>query len=845
MNDISYEQIVLQYNFLKKLDLFCIFKFIISNKIRIYNEEAYDILAGILTSYQTFNLNGKYVFSENEKLYQHFFENREKERKKKDAKDKIEKNQGDKMYLNDSIISKNMPNHTLFQLFKFPEDDVVLQYIQNICNNGLIDEPLNINLSFKKLGTNANIDSSGSLGNLNDEIDGKGIQSSGCINSVSTSNATKFETKLDSSMWFEESKTLSVSSTDQKESKEERDTNDHLINLDKSKKNISLSVQISDLPLNLKQCITDSREVNCCLAKINLENSNEKGVDCMQHVSSGSANSLSQTKPMHHTTEDVELVDEDHVKKSFQCRTKSSSNELSVYDFSLFNINYRLNNFYDDTALCLSHFHHIHNFLNRDPTGLRKIKIMIKNEIATISISPFYINFDGSRVFENICSSFHLNKDDYKKKKLYYILKLCLNNENALSRLRNIFLDNLREQEHIYDNNVCITKKVESVENTSKSYDRKHVKGKKKKYKKKHFRNNSIIKKRLKSEEQISEILDEQKRINVLYFINRFLYSQKTPLSYLFGSNEIEQNETNEIINHTNNREEETNFDELTIDYYLLMMLLENKVEQSFLKFLIEKLKQCREESTKEIQEASQSKITHDENKTQKKEKNEPEKEEPNGIEGNGYKNTKKTCENKNMEDELLLLKSIRPFPTIFWLINKNLCAYLSHLEKMNIIKKIEKIIQNTSKEFAFLRTFLIYDHLKYTLVRMRHINKNILLFFYSNFVNSESFIHMAKIPQDVINRKDVSLEINKNNILEEAYRSTVETKLMSSIYYEKYEISSDTFLRILRKINTLRINGIGGISNFLTLKCIHLYFASHLSYQNTIGHILEECFKT
>ncbi|KNC38173.1 hypothetical protein PFLG_03178 [Plasmodium falciparum RAJ116] len=200
------------------------------------------------------------------------------------------------------------------------------------------------------------------------------------------------------------------------------------------------------------------------------------------------------------------------------------------------------------------------------------------------------------------------------------------------------------------------------------------------------------------------------------------------------------------------------------------------------------------------------------------------------------HDNIKKIKKRTDIENEIILLKNIRPFPTIYWLINKNICGYISHLEKINIIKNIENFINHPGEEFKLLRYYLIYDHLKYIVIRLRHIHKRILIFFYNYFLNSEYFISQHKQNNHLSN-----IDLYKNNPFSQIFEIT---PIIQS-YYEKYPIDFNSICEILRKINTLRIKGIGGISNFLTLKCIHLYFASHLSYPNTVGYIIEEYFKS
>ncbi|CRH00694.1 rhoptry protein, putative [Plasmodium relictum] len=873
MNDISIEQITLQNNFLRELDLFCIFKFIITNDIQIYNEDSYKSLLNIVNSSKIFSIESKNTFSNDEKIYKKFFYSYGRFLKIKNnmnvkLKDEIIKNEKKEIYNNNSLFSKNLNNKNLFEFFKFPKNKEVSNYIKKICIDNLINEPLNINLSFVK-------------------FDKKKKKKKGKIKNDSKELFKKlFKSNSDSGILSSNLRIQCTGCDDTQECYKKPSENFKKFF---NKTNTSISDSFKSLT-NLKNSFDEIYENNYFIA--NCSNSDESVYN--------------------YFSESTNIEDNTDKNKNFKCKNSNLSHRLSMYNFSLLKNSNPLNTFFDDNSLCLNHFYDIHNMLNRDPIGLRKIKIMLKKDIGTISISPFYINFDCSRIFENVCRTFNLNKYDYKKQNLYHIINLCFSNENSLSIIKNIFLDDLYKQQKIYENELN--------------------------YKKNYRKRNSLNK---KNTENILEILDDEKRINVLYFINRFLYSQKTPLSYLFRDYTI-----NEYYKDNNDADKDLYFDELTVDYFLFLMIFEKKIEKNFYKYLIKKIHQCKRNFVFQNKDSVSSSNSINNDKIIKKEQifiNDKEKQKGednkeirtkhyngktkvymkeneheiykskkkndcynNGTylltnyqraneirinDINGYskeligdktalekgayllenidkihKNDNKfssneeiKCEIKNHnhsvgtelnnlinntteenseenyenfkkmnENEIILLKCIRPFPTIYWLINKNVCAYISHLEKINIIKNIEKFINHRNDEFNLLRYYLIYDHLKYIVIRLRHINKRILIFFYNFFVNSDNFLNQY-----------ASKDIMKS------YNNSFEVKPVANEYFKKYQTNSNVVSEILRKINTLRIKGIGGISNFLTLKCIHLHFASHLSYPNTIGYILEEYFKS
>ncbi|SBT79491.1 rhoptry protein RHOP148, putative [Plasmodium malariae] len=1160
MNDISLEQITLQLDFLKGLDLFCIFKFIITNDIEIYREESYNILINIINSYKIINIEeSNHIFSE-------YFSNYRKGSSRKRgvsiprigssnscsgsngstsgssintkgknissndniinssgsstttpysnqynaqaiqrSKTKVKSNKDEKnakiqdIYMNDSLFSKNMYNKKLFEFFKFPKSKKVAEYVNMVCVNRLIKEPLNMNLSFvkfdkkkkkrKKRRRRGNKNNSRELYiknkckyNSDSGIVNKKMKStcSCCYETKEnykelSKNFKKLfnETDISVSDSSEILSTLKISFAKTHENNYldmncSNSDDDSAYDFDyysetttmqenqKEQKNVKLQNKFLSLKLSM---YNSSLLKNRGAHGDENENGNENG------NSNGNSNGFGIKS----------IINEDNTNRSNNIRNSGTC----------------VSKFYDETTLCFKHYYDIHNILNRDPNGLRKIKIMLKKDIGTISISPFFINFDCTRIFKNVCKAFNLTKYDYKKQSIHQIINLCFNTENSLAILKNIFLDDLYKQQKVYVNEL----------NNKKNYRKKE---------------HNI---RKKNTESVLDILDDEKRINVLYFINRFLYSQKTPLSNLFRDYTLSLHSQKNVYNRVcsnmcsgtrddmhdvcnnplDNQSEDPPFDELTIDYLIFLMIFEKKIDQKFYKFLIRKINKCKINITKNISnkndsssdfrpnidygveketeqniatailnvhnsykresndnrlstvarnsreqsrkgntneceiigdhtklhinngtennvdilidlnslgdmsnmtnmenmvnitnltdmtdvtdttntthitgmsnivgmpnigdvrsvcsvdsascvsnpdslpssynftkvsnvnnskeqstgisvndevspvtltkesnfcngEEKLSKLLITENtaneKKKKKKKKKKEKSFVNKTEvqycnegSGGYElNSQNGCNVKSgisscihngikiginrcskgsdqangsecgkmdgdaeeeeeymddieaktsMENEIILLKCIRPFPTIYWLINKNICGYISHLEKVNIIKNIENFINRKSEDFNLLRYYLIYDHLKYIVIRLRHINKKILIFFYNIFLNTDNFLR-----QYTNNTND-----EETHIINSTYNNSFELNpIILNVCLQKYNINLHVVLEILRKINTLRIKGIGGISNFLTLKCMHLYFASHLSYPNTIGYILEECLKS
>ncbi|CAA9988878.1 rhoptry protein, putative [Plasmodium knowlesi strain H] len=1149
MLDISDEQSALQIKFLKALDLFCIFKFIITNDVKIHERQTYDLLISILNSYSLINIKNPSgeIFSETEKIYKKYFWSNGEEEKSTSASVRCEgkvvpdseqaqrngptvlksktynglsnvqkgMNKSREIFTNDSLFSKHLNNKQIFQFFKFPKSKKVGDYVNKCCVDELINEPLNINVGFvkfdkkKRRKKKRKRPEKGTVSiptNLCKYNSDSGIHNSRLKNSCSCFYQSKENSKIfknnfkkmaneadlsvsDSSELFSSLRTKFVKDSASRyfaldnpngsNSEDESDYNYYSENTNRddpgnathNNRNVKLRNQF----LSVKLSMYNSRLCNSG-GKAHPAGAEDLGV-------SNTNKTVKMMSPANHPKYDSHA---------------NSSNHAIAANHAI-----ATNHFYDETSMCFNHFYEIHNILNRDPNGLRKIKIMIKKDIGTISISPFYVNFDWTRIFKRVCTAFNITNFNYKNQGIYQIINSCFSTPESREILKHIFLDDLYEQQEIFDSEM----------------------NGKKNAKKKNFL-------KMKNKEHVLEILDDEKRINVLYFINRFLYSQKTPLSNLFtsyclqkGTNSEEnatwkrlklskesaqpllsqQQEQQEQqtkspppvqVCHSCTPDDDPPFDELTIDYLLFLMLFEKKIDEKFHKYLLGKIESCKDYLADEGQEknastessldsqqnwntshhqvrkidcssfhvhrevekqvkdtdpsdATQSHLdefkqseisfgkfgvspidhdgnlrggdkmevslpsggrypsstvngeltsmgsfaslasltsftsfgtqmtitTHDSISTQSaiptnaticrkvtlasdntnstcntssttpggislinlqstnevcdetvtnppakvayiqsesdecqnkiqlvkktnkqneertneqpnertneqsnEQPNEQSNEQPNeqtneqtneqmnesmkGTTEDGHKEMQKGLENdehnyyqlkktelasdiesnnksrakyaSEIQNEITLLKCIRPFPTVYWLINKNMCGYISHLEKMNIIKNIEFFVNCKKEEFRLLRYYLIYDHLKYIIIRLRHVHKRILRFFYNLFLNSFNF------------KKQFTQHENNHCCISSIYTNSFDfSPHVLSKFIHTYQIDSQVINEIFRKINTLRVKGIGGISNFLTVKCIHLYFASHLSYPNTIGYILEEIFKS
>lgn len=115
-----------------------------------------------------------------------------------------------------------------------------------------------------------------------------------------------------------------------------------------------------------------------------------------------------------------------------------------------------------------------------------------------------------------------------------------------------------------------------------------------------------------------------------------------------------------------------------------------------------------------------------------------------------------------------------KPFPTMFWLVNKELCYNIDKLEAAGVISEIQHKIDESKK----LQSQLFNDHTFYITLREQNM-----------------------IPG-------------------------VKKYLIKHHYYDQ-----------------LQKRGIGGISNFSRVRCLHTYYASHLVKSNIIGRIIDESY--
>ncbi|MGB2271936.1 MAG: DUF501 domain-containing protein [Pseudomonadales bacterium] len=113
-----------------------------------------------------------------------------------------------------------------------------------------------------------------------------------------------------------------------------------------------------------------------------------------------------------------------------------------------------------------------------------------------------------------------------------------------------------------------------------------------------------------------------------------------------------------------------------------------------------------------------------------------------------------------------------KPFPTMFWLVDKALSYQIDQLEAGGLIATLQAEIDASED----LQAAMIADHQQF-------------------------------------------IQLRDANMTEE-----IKARLVEKNYYE-----------------ALQKRGIGGIANFVRIRCLHTYYASHLVRANTIGTWLDK----
>ncbi|EAN32704.1 hypothetical protein TpMuguga_02g00421 [Theileria parva strain Muguga] len=224
-------------------------------------------------------------------------------------------------------------------------------------------------------------------------------------------------------------------------------------------------------------------------------------------------------------------------------------------------------------------------------------------------------------------------------------------------------------------------------------------------------------------------------------------------------------------------------------------------------------------------------------------------------------------------EHTLEKASALKPFPTIYWLMNKDLIARVSELEEKGLIKEIESTITSLFQQFhnspnhnnehnmsenenspndnngvhksennnsvedktennnsvedksefgrldvEKLAEMLILDNILYAFRRFQFTHPSIIEAFYSYFVNSPYFtLFQTSKPQDY-----------------EIYINFTNTRLFKLL-------TTGDLAKGIAVVNTLRRHGIGGSQDFLHIKCLHTHLAYDLIETSIIGSLISQ----
>ncbi|UVC54652.1 hypothetical protein MACJ_003621 [Theileria orientalis] len=169
-----------------------------------------------------------------------------------------------------------------------------------------------------------------------------------------------------------------------------------------------------------------------------------------------------------------------------------------------------------------------------------------------------------------------------------------------------------------------------------------------------------------------------------------------------------------------------------------------------------------------------------------------------------------------------------KPFPTTYWLIDKNLITRVSKLESDGLIKVIQNIIDEQIKQYdnqgeggnneEFVRK-IIEDNLSYLIRRYKLTHPALIELLYNIIFNSNLFTTTTE--EGELNRRMRYIR------LDETVGKRNKTQ-QNNILFKGLSI-----------LNTLRIHGIAGSKDFLHIKCLHTNLAYEISEGSYIGSLV------
>nr|PVC51851.1 hypothetical protein MACL_00001238 [Theileria orientalis] len=171
-----------------------------------------------------------------------------------------------------------------------------------------------------------------------------------------------------------------------------------------------------------------------------------------------------------------------------------------------------------------------------------------------------------------------------------------------------------------------------------------------------------------------------------------------------------------------------------------------------------------------------------------------------------------------------------KPFPTTYWLTDKNLITRVSKLESDGMIKVIQSIMDEQIKEYnnqgkggkseEFVRN-IIEDNLSYLVRRYQLTHPVLIEVLYNMIFNSNVF--RTVMEEEGLNRKMQYVRMDEGG----GKRSKKE--------------QNHILFKGLAILNTLRIHGIAGSKDFLHIKCLHTNLAYEISEGSYIGSLVSK----
>lgn len=180
--------------------------------------------------------------------------------------------------------------------------------------------------------------------------------------------------------------------------------------------------------------------------------------------------------------------------------------------------------------------------------------------------------------------------------------------------------------------------------------------------------------------------------------------------------------------------------------------------------------------------------------------------------------------------DAIKRVNQLAPFPTMYWLTDRNLVSQISSLEGKGEIARMQDVIDSCIREYERhgsqeardLLEKLIKDNLSYICRRFELVHPEILRLLYTVLVNSTFFtcFHDSKYSHD------------KGFYITLSYGPSEDGS--GARWKPNPDLAKSTAI-----MNTIRSYGIGGNKSFVHIKCLHTNLAFALAEGSTLGNMV------